>query len=424
MDSSTAIPKNVSFCISTDPPYYDNIGYADLSDFFYVWLRKALGDIYPEIFSTLLVPKSQELIATPYRFEGSKERAKVFFEEGLGRAFRLMNDAHDRRFPMTIYYAFKQAEEDEDKDDRRQGQAHGSRVASTGWETMLEGLLKSGFCITGTWPMRSELANRSVARNTNSLASSIVLVCRPRPESAPLANRKEFIAALRRELPLAIRNMQHGNVAPVDMAQASIGPGMAIFSRYAKVYEADGSVMSVRTALQMINEELDTYLKEQEGELDIDSRFCVAWFEQYGTKEGAFGQAEVLAKAKNTSPQGLVTAGVAQSKAGKLRLLGRAEFSDDWDPMGDKRLTVWECTQHLIKALDREGEIGAARLAAKLGGGRSEDARALAYRLYSICERKGWSEEGVAYNNLVTSWSGIQDQIARLPSHGVQEGLF
>jgi putative DNA methylase len=421
LDATSAINEIEQPLISTDPPYYDNIGYADLSDFFYIWLRRSLGRVYPQLFSTVLVPKAQELVATPYRFDGDKEKARQFFETGLGKAFERMRSAQHPDYPLTVFYAFKQAEVEDEADS---GDPDDSAVASTGWETMLEGLINAGFAVTGTWPMRSERTARSVALGTNALASSIVLVCRPRPEAAPLATRREFVAALKKELPDALKALQHGNIAPVDLAQAAIGPGMAVFTRYAKVLEADGTPMSVRTALQIINQELDAYLAAQEGEMDGDTRFCLAWFEQNGMNEGAFGEADVLARAKNTSVQGLVDAGVLNARAGKVRLLKRTEYDKDWDPAQDRRLTVWECTQYLILQLDTKGEEGAALLCRRLGGGRSEDARALAYRLYSICERKGWAEEALAYNSLVVSWPAIQERAARLAMAGRQRELF
>ncbi len=402
LDAAATLIDVESPLISTDPPYFDNIGYADLSDVYYVWMRHTLGRSYPDLFSTLLTPKTQELIATPYRFEGDRKRAEEHFLTGLGNAFHLMREKAHPEFPVSVYYAFKQSEEDEIDEGRSVA------ISSTGWETMLEGLLAAGFQITGTVPLRTENPGRAVAQGTNALASSIVLVCRPRAENASLATRRELIATLRRELPDALRKLQQGNVAPVDFAQAAIGPGMAIFSRYSKILEADGSSMLVRTALQLINQELETYFQEQEGDLDADTRFCVAWFEQFGMDEAAFGEADVLARAKNTSVEGLVHAGVLRAKAGKVRLLKRDELSSDWVPLRDPRLTVWECTQYLIRALGRGGEEEAAKLAAQLGGGRSEDARALAYRLYSICERKGWTQEALAYNTLVASWSDVQ----------------
>jgi len=303
-DATKPITRTTPLLISTDPPYYDNIGYADLSDFFYIWLRRSLSKVYPDLFSTVLTPKIQELIATPQRFDGSKERAQHFFEEGLGSAFLRMKEAAHPDYPLTVYYAFKQAEVDGDD-----GENIGSELisASTGWETMLEGLLKAGFAITGTWPIRTERSARSVGIGTNALASSIVLVCRPRPTDALVTTRREFLNALKRELPVALRRLQHGNIAPVDLAQATLGPGMAVFSRYGKVMEADGSAMRVRTALQLINQALDAVLTEQEGEFDTDTRWAIAWFEQFGTGEGQYGDAETLSKAKGLSRNNVST---------------------------------------------------------------------------------------------------------------------
>ncbi|MDJ1168435.1 DUF1156 domain-containing protein [Roseofilum sp. BLCC_M154] len=404
-DATTPHPNDTTpKLISTDPPYYDNIGYADLSDFFYVWLRRSLQSIYPRIFSTLLVPKAQELVATPYRFDGDKQKAKDFFEQGLGKAFQQMHAISDRNYPVTIYYAFKQAEAD------NKGKTNES-VASTGWETMLEGLMQANFSICGTWPMRSELSNRMVASGTNALASSIVLVCRPRPTDAPKTTRRQFLTELKRELPKALTTLQQGNIAPVDLAQASIGPGMAVYSKYGAVLENDGTAMGVRTALQLINQILDEFLTEQEGEFDGDTRWALTWFEQYQFEPGLYGEAETLSKAKNTSVQGLVEAGILDSKGGKVRLLKREELPPDWSPQTDHRTPDWEITQHLIHQLQQNGELGAAELLSQLGN-RAEIARDLAYRLYSLCDRKGWSQEGVAYNSLVIAWP----ELSRLAS--------
>ena len=397
--------------ISTDPPYYDNIGYADLSDFFYIWLRQALGGVYPDLFSTLLAPKAQELIATPHRFDGDRRRAERFFENGLRRAFQNLRQSADENYPVTVYYAFKQAEDEEDAAGEDDRSARNGR-ASTGWETMLEGLLASGFEIAGTWPMRTELANRSVGLGANALASSIVLVCRPRPADAPALTRREFLAALRRELPPALRRMQQGGIAAVDLAQAAIGPGMAVFSRCKAVLETDGSPMRVRAALALINQALDEYLAEQEGECDADTRWALAWFEQYGHEPGPYGAAETLSRAKNTSVEGLARAGFLEARAGKVRLLRREELAADWDPAKDQRLTVWEAAQYLIRALDREGERAAGALLAKLGGA-GEPARDLAYRLYTICERKGWAQEALAYNMLAVAWPRLKESAGK-----------
>ncbi len=302
--------------ICTDHPYYDNIGYADLSDYFYIWLRRAIGKVYPELFATLLTPKSAELIATPFRFDGDKKKAQEFFENGLRKVFHHLRHQTNISFPLTIFYAFKQTEE-KDGDDNR---------VSTGWETMLEGLVSASYQITGTWPMRTERSARSVSQGTNALASSVLLVCRPRLNSASTITRRDFWAELKRELPSALRKLQLGNIAPVDLAQAAIGPGMAVFSRYKQVLEADGSPMRVRTALALINQALDEFLAEQEGEYDADTRWALAWYEQYGFNEGPFGVAETLSKAKNTSVGGLGEAGVLVARAGKVRLLSRTEL--------------------------------------------------------------------------------------------------
>jgi putative DNA methylase len=379
---------------STDPPYYDNIGYADLSDFFYVWLRRSLRQVFPQLTSTILTPKAQELIATPYRHEGDKNRAKEFFESGSRDVFERIKKSAHPDYPITVYYAFKQAETGE-----------GDSTASTGWETMLDGLVRSGLSVVGTWPVRSELLG-ALKKDIGVLASSIVLVCRRREVSASIATRREFINALKSELPKALKNLQHGSIAPVDLAQASIGPGMAVFTRYAKVIEADGSPMRVRSALQLINQALDEVLSEQESEYDADTQWAVAWFSQFGMKEAAYGEAETLSKAKNTSVRGLEEAGVLRSGKGKVQLLSRDQIDTDWDPATDKRLTIWEVTQHLIRRLQTGGESSAADLLRKIGG-MGEIARDLAYRLYSICERKGWSDEAIHYNSLVVAWPEI-----------------
>lgn len=412
LDATSALPYISSSLISTDPPYYDNVPYADLSDFFYVWLRRSLKGIYPDLFSTMLVPSKPELIAAPEKFDNNKEAAREHFESGFRKAFTLLKDKLDPRFPMTVYYAFKQSDEEEDDSSIKSSKT--PITLTTGWETMLEALISTGFQITGTWPVRASQAWRMRSMGSNALASYIVLACRPRAEKAPMATRREFISALRRELPAALKKLQHGNIAPVDFAQAAIGPGMAVFSRYSKVIEPDGDAMRVRKALQLINEELDAYFTEQEGELDSDTRFCIAWFEQRGMEQGPFGEADVLARAKNTAVEGLVRAGVLEARAGKVRLLKREEYPEDWNPAEDRKLIVWECTQHLIRALQKGGETAAARLANQLGGGRSEEARALAYRLYAICERKGWAQEALAYNTMVASWSDVQTKTASM----------
>lgn len=376
--------------LSTDPPYYDNIGYADLSDFFYVWLRRALQGVYPDIFGTLLVPKEPELIASPFR-QGSRELANQHFENGMRDTFENIRHFITDDYPLTVYYAFKQQDADLEDESDEESQ---KQIASTGWETMLTSLVNAGFSIVGTWPMRTEMSNRSVASGANALASSIILVCRPRPENAPTISRRGFIDSLRRELPSALKEMQSGNIAPVDLAQASIGPGMAVYSRYRQVLEADGSALTVRAALGLINQELDAYLAEQDGEIDVDTRFAVAWFEQYGFKEGEFGQADVLARAKNTSVAGVEAARLVVAGRGKVRLLHWHDYDPGlWNPQQDKRPTVWEATHHLIERLNSHGETGSALLMTKMPHEMAAEARNLAYRLYNVCERKGWSDQ-------------------------------
>ncbi len=399
--SATELKKYKKVMISTDPPYYDNVGYADLSDFFYVWLRLYLQKIYPNIFSTLLTPKENELVVNYHKFK-DRESANAFFESGLEKVFSRFIEIGAHEYPTSIYYAFKQEETDNNTNEQL--------TSNTGWETMLEGLINAGFSIVGTWPMRTERQGRLRETSSNALASSVVLVCRPRFHDASITSRREFINTLRSELPIALRNMQTGNIAPVDLAQASIGPGMAVYSRYSKVLEPDGSPLTVRAALQIINHELDSYLAELEGEMDSDSRFATSWFEQFGFKEGGFGQADVLARAKNTSVEGLAQAGVLKSEAGKVSLLHWSGLAQDWDPEKDKRLTVWEITHHLIERLNNSGETGVARLLAKLSPDHAADARQMAYRLYSICERKGWAEHARDYNALVVSWGTSQEQ--------------
>ena len=386
--------KSQDRVVSTDPPYYDNVGYADLSDFFYVWLRRSLKPVFPELFATLAVPKTEELVATPYR-HGSKEAAEAFFLNGMTQAMRRLSEQGHPGFPVTIYYAFKQSE--------RKGDAGAS---STGWETFLDAVIRSGFTITGTWPMRTELGNRMIGMRTNALASSIILVCRRRPADAPAATRRECVNAIRAELPPALRLLQTGNVAPVDLAQAAIGPGMAVYTRYARVLDAAGNAMSVREALALINQILDEVLAEQEGDFDADSRWALAWFEQHGFDDGDYGVAETLSTAKNTSVAGMVEAGILKSRAGQVRLLRPQELSSEWDPEIDARRTVWETVHHLVRVLELGGESAAAALVRKLGD-RGEAARELCYRLYTLCERKKRPAEALAYNGLVQSWPEI-----------------
>lgn len=394
--------------VSTDPPYYDNIGYADLSDFFYVWLRRSLKPIFPNLFATLAVPKAEELVATSYR-HGGKEKAEIFFLDGMTRAMHNLAVQAHPSFPVTIYYAFKQSES-----------LDVEGTSSTGWETFLEAVLSAGFAIVGTWPMRTENGSRMIASGTNALASSIVLVCRKRLPDAPTVSRREFLRELNATLPEALLDMTRGGVnspvAPVDLSQAIIGPGMAIFSQYAAVLEADGSPMRVKTALQLINRFF------AEDDFDHDTQFCLHWFEGTGWASGKYGEADVLARAKGTSVSGLVDGGVAESSGGNLRLLKWAELPRDWSPETDKRVSVWEALHHLIRALNQDGESATGALLARMPA-QAEPLRALAYRLYTLCERKGWAEDARAYNELVTAWSGIEQAATEAGIKGSQAAL-
>lgn len=384
--------------ISTDPPYYDNIGYADLSDFFYVWMRQSLKDTYPELFSTMLVPKAEELIATPYRHDGSVEKAKGFFEDGMLSACKQMYKYAREDIPVTIYYAYKQSDSDD------------NGTASSGWETMLSAVVNAGFAITGTWPMRTEMANRSIASGTNALASSIVLVCRKRPEDAPQTTRRNLVNQLRRELRPALKQLQESNIAPVDLAQSAIGPGMGVFSRYRRVLEADGSVMTVRSALQVINEEVDLYFNEQVGSMDAASRFCVDLYTQCAYNEIKYGEAEILANAKSTSIAMMAAHGILYAKAGIVHLVERSELPEkDADENN-----VWMLTQQLTRAMETGGIEACAKIVYNIFGSGAESAKDLAYRLYTIAERKGWAEEGYAYNALVVAWPDIQSRAAAM----------
>ena len=400
-DAAARIEETPRPVVSTDPPYYDNISYADLSDFFYVWLRRNLRDVWPDELSTLLTPKAEELIANRYR-AGSKEAAKEHFESGMEEVFGKVARVQEADFPATVFYAFKQEESSSDG------------LASTGWETFVQGLMSAGFSVTATWPVRTELANRPIAAGAAALASSIVLALRPRPSRAQLATRSEFLGALRAELPDAIRLLQKESIAPVDMAQSSIGPGMAVFSRYSKVIEADGSAMTVRQALALINEVLQEVLSAEETEFDADTRWALTWFEQYGLNPGPFGDAETLSKAKGTAVSGVIRAGIASQLDGKVRLLDRRELDGEWDPASDPRLTVWEVTQHLIARLS-ESEAAAADLLRQVGAGVGERARLLAYLLYQIADRKAWASEAVAYNSLVQAWPDLTRAAAQAP---------
>ena len=410
-DCSTDLQTEALRIISTDPPYYDNVPYSDLSDFFYVWLRHSLRPILPEIFATMTTPKTTELVAFAYRHNG-KIGAEAFFLKGMTQAMkRLAANAH-KAFPVTIYYAFKQSETD-DTDG----------TASTGWETFLEAVIRAGFNIGGTWPVRTERAARARGIDSNALASSIVLVCRARSGDATTTSRREFLRELNGVLPEALDEMtrgaggEHSPVAPVDLSQAIIGPGMAVFSKYAAVLEADGSPMSVRTALQLINRFL------AEDDFDADTQFCLHWFEQHGWSEGLFGTADTLSRGKGTSVNAMQEAGVLHSGGGKVRLLKWAEYPSDWDPRKDARTPIWEALHQLIRALKQGGESASGALLAALGG-KAESARQLAYRLYTLCERLGQAEDARAYNELITSWTGIEAVANTVPKPVDQQGLL
>lgn len=396
--------------VSTDPPYYDNIGHADLSDFFYVWMRQSLKDTYPKLFRTMLVPKAEELVATPYRFEGSTEKARDFFEDGMLHTCQQIYQYAREDIPVTIYYAYKQSDTDED-----------SKTASTGWETMLSAIIRAGFAITGTWPMRTEQTYRAISMGTNALASSIVLVCRKRPADAPQTTRRGFIAELKRELRPALQKLQRSNIAPVDLAQSAIGPGMGVYSRYGRVLEADGSAMTVRSALQIINQELDVYFNDQDGELDANSRFCVDLYIQNAFNNLKFGDADTLARAKNTSVAALAAKGVLSAEKGIVRLLTREELPEKVDTREE---SIWLLCQQLTRAMETGGVEACAQIVAPMLGSNAERAKDLAYRLYTLAERKGWTQEGYAYNALVVAWREIQSRAAELQQATPEQTSF
>lgn len=390
--------------ISTDPPYYDNIEYADLSDFFYVWMRSSLGGTYPDLFGTLATPKADQLVASPHR-HGGKEGATRFFLDGMSAALRNIAAQSDPRYPSTIYYAFKQSEIAEEG------------ISSTGWATFLEGVVASGLKIVGTWPVRTEATN-ALKKGINALANSVVLVCRNREASAETISRAEFIRALKRELPAAIGELQAASIAPADMPQSAIGPGMGIFSRYTAVLESDDSPMSVKAALQLINRELDEYLGGIQGEFDADTRFAITWFEQHGSKPGEYGSANSIAQARGISVESVKHAGIVDSAAGKVRIIGRDELDADWDPAGDGHLTVWECCQHLIRALETDGEHSAAMLLKKIGSEKADAVKDLAYCLYGICEKRSDAKDATSYNALIAVWTELTRQAAAIHDTG------
>jgi len=402
--------------ISTDPPYYDNIGYSDLSDFFYVWLRRSLRDVYPDLLSTMLVPKAEELVANPHRHNG-KAGAKQFFENGFREVFAHARLAAGGDYPITVYYAFKQSESD------------GTDDASTGWETLLEGMIQSGWEITSTWPLRTETSSRMVAQNSNALASSIVLSLRPRPEGSPTTDRRGFIAALEAELPDALRKLQQGLIAPVDLPQAAIGPGMAVFSRYHAVLDPDGSKMTVRSALSRINEILDQVLNEQEGDFDSPTRFAIAWYRQHGYDVGSFGDANNLANARNTTVDVMDRDGILTSRAGKVQLIKPADLSWDYDPVKDTHTSNWESLHHLIKVLERDGIAPAgdflqAALSRTDGAVEADLVKELAHLLFRVAESNGWTKDALSFNSLVTTWSETLEVARSVKQPGVTQGAF
>lgn len=402
--------------ISTDPPYYDNIGYSDLSDFFYVWLRRSLRDEYPQLLSTLLVPKAEELVANPYRHDG-KNGAKRFFEDGFRQVFARARESALDDFPITVYYAFKQSESDDAGD------------VSTGWETLLEAMIRSGWEITSTWPMRSERGGRMISVGTNALASSIVLSLRPRSDGAATTDRRGFIAALHAELPSALRKLQQGQIAPVDLPQAAIGPGMAVYSRYATVVEADGSAMTVRSALARINEILDQVLNEQEGDFDATTRFAVAWYRQHGYGVGQFGEADSLARARNTSVDAMDRDEILTSRAGKVQLIAPAVTRANYDVLADEHTSSWEALHHLIRLLESEGVPAAGAFLASAvsrpdGAVEADLVKELAFLLFAVAEKNGWTKDALSFNTLATSWPDIVDASRSTSTPSSSQGSF
>ncbi|MFD2497599.1 DUF1156 domain-containing protein [Rhizorhabdus histidinilytica] len=388
--------------VSTDPPYYDNIAYADLSDYFYVWLRRNIKDIYPDLGSTISVPKEEELVATPYR-HGGKVKAEEHFLTGMTLAISSLAHQSSSSFPATIYYAFKQSEVEQDG------------LSSTGWATFLQAVIEAGYAIVGTWPVRTERSARTIATGTNALANSVVLVCRKKEAAAESITRAEFIRALKRELPPAIAELQAVNIAPADMPQSAIGPGMGVFSRYKAVLESDDSPMSVKTALQLINRELDEYLGGIQGEFDADTRFAITWFEQHGTGKGDYGVADNLARARGISVDSVKHAGIVESAAGKVRILARDELDEDWDPEDDRHLTVWECLQHLVRQHEKDGISHDTAVLLKKINTQAEAVKDLAYCLYDISANKRKdAKEATAYNALIADWAELTKSAAAI----------
>lgn len=400
-----SLTYNAGTVVSTDPPYYDNIAYADLSDFFFCWMKPSLKEVYPDLFGLLVTPKADELVATPYR-HGGREAADAFFLQGMRRAIKTMAQQTSADFPTTIYYAFKQSEVEQEG------------ISSTGWATFIQSIVEAGYAVVGTWPLRTEKPGRMIAVGTNALANSVVLVCRKRDIAAEAITRAEFIRALKRELPPAISELQSVSIAPADMPQSAIGPGMGIFSRYGAVLESDDTPMTVKAALQLINRELDEYLGGIQGEFDPDTRFAITWFEQHGLKAGDYGTANSIAQARGVSVESVRHAGIVEGQAGKVRILARDELDDTWDPAADGHLTVWEACQHLVRALENDGEASAALLLKKLGSEMAEAVKDLAYCLYGICEKRADAKEATSYNALIAVWTELTRQAAAIHDTG------
>lgn len=416
LDARKSAEGRSGLLVATDPPYFDQIGYADLSDFFYVWHRRALREVLPDLYATIATPKKEELVALPWRHGSDREAAAAYFVEGFTEVFEHLSAAQHPDLPMLIVYAFR-----EQRSDGAAG------LASPGWAAILEAVIASGMSIVGTWPIHGTTGVRLMSAGSNALATYVVLVCRPRPNDAERTTRSGYVRVLRDELATAVADLQQANIAPVDLAQAVIGPGMEAFSRHSAVLESDGSRVAVRDALSLINRTLAEVLDEQEGDLDSESRWAATWYDEFGFSEGAFGKADQLARAKGIAVQSLEYAGLAESGGNRVSLIGRDALADDWNPAEDKRPTAWEAVQHLVKALERGGEVEAARLYSRLGA-LADPARELAYRLFQIAERRGRADEAIAYNGLVASWSEIARVAASLPDapagFGAPEELF
>lgn len=413
-DAAEDFRESNGVIIQSDPPYYDNVPYSNISDYFYVWMRRSLKSVYPDLFATIAVPKMEELVANKFR-HGSKEKADDFFLSGMTTAMEKMVKNSHPSFPTAIYYAFKQSETKE------------GNTTSSGWVTFLEAVIKSGFSIDGTWPMSTEMGARRMASGNNALASSVVLVCQKRGTTAESISRRQFQRELRDDMPEALEAMIGGSegaspIAPVDLAQAAIGPGMAIFSKYEAVLNQDGSKMSVHDALILINRAITDYLNPDSGNFDNDTLFCDDWLSQYGWGQGQFGEADTLARAKGTSVDGVRDAGVIESGGGKVRLLKWSEYPTDWDPKTDTRTPVWEACHQMIRVLNQQGEAEAGALLARMPE-RGEHIRQLAYHLYTLCERKKWAEEARAYNELIGSWHAIVAASYDVGHRGEQTGL-